>query len=87
MTEHVDVEAQAVLCFENIGAILTEAGMSFADVEKAIAELSVEIGALKQRFTIASRLNDAALNFQERIIEANAVRGIQNWQGISLDLS
>jgi enamine deaminase RidA (YjgF/YER057c/UK114 family) len=27
-----DVEAQAVLCFENIGAVLTEAGMSFADV-------------------------------------------------------
>ena len=27
-----DVEAQAVLCFENIRAILAEAGMSFADV-------------------------------------------------------
>jgi 2-iminobutanoate/2-iminopropanoate deaminase len=27
-----DVEAQCVLCFENIGAILAEAGMSFADV-------------------------------------------------------
>ena len=27
-----DIEAQAVLCFENIGAILAEAGMSFADV-------------------------------------------------------
>jgi 2-iminobutanoate/2-iminopropanoate deaminase len=27
-----DVEAQAVLCFENIKAILSEAGMSFADV-------------------------------------------------------
>jgi len=27
-----DVEAQAVLCFENIGAILTAAGMCFADV-------------------------------------------------------
>jgi 2-iminobutanoate/2-iminopropanoate deaminase len=27
-----DVEAQAVLCFENIGAILAEAGMGFADV-------------------------------------------------------
>jgi 2-iminobutanoate/2-iminopropanoate deaminase len=27
-----DVEAQCVLCFENIKAILTEAGMSFADV-------------------------------------------------------
>jgi len=27
-----DVEAQAVLCFENIKAILTEAGMTFADV-------------------------------------------------------
>src|ERR1044072_7791484 len=27
-----DAEAQAVLCFENIKAILTEAGMSFADV-------------------------------------------------------
>lgn len=26
------IEAQAVLCFENIGAILAEAGMSFADV-------------------------------------------------------
>jgi len=28
-----------------------------------------------QRFTIASRLNNAALDFQERIIEANALRG------------
>ena len=27
-----DIEAQAVLCFENIGAILAEAGMSLADV-------------------------------------------------------
>lgn len=27
-----DFEAQAVLCFENLGAILAEAGMSFADV-------------------------------------------------------
>ena len=27
-----DIEAQAVLCFENIKAILAEAGMSFADV-------------------------------------------------------
>jgi enamine deaminase RidA (YjgF/YER057c/UK114 family) len=27
-----DVEGQAVLCFENIGAILAEAGMTFADV-------------------------------------------------------
>jgi enamine deaminase RidA (YjgF/YER057c/UK114 family) len=27
-----DVEAQYVLCFENIKAILTEAGMTFADV-------------------------------------------------------
>jgi enamine deaminase RidA (YjgF/YER057c/UK114 family) len=27
-----DVEAQCVLCFENIKAILTAAGMSFADV-------------------------------------------------------
>ena len=27
-----DVEAQCVLCFENIKAILTEAGMTFADV-------------------------------------------------------
>lgn len=27
-----DVEAQCVLCFENIGVILAEAGMSFADV-------------------------------------------------------
>ena len=27
-----DVEAQAVLCFENIGAILDAAGMSFTDV-------------------------------------------------------
>ena len=27
-----DVEAQCVLCFENVGAILREAGMSFADV-------------------------------------------------------
>ena len=27
-----DVEAQAVLCFENIGAILAAAGMRFADV-------------------------------------------------------
>ena len=27
-----DVEAQCVLCFENIKAILTDAGMTFADV-------------------------------------------------------
>lgn len=27
-----DVEAQCILCFENIGAILAEAGMGFADV-------------------------------------------------------
>jgi 2-iminobutanoate/2-iminopropanoate deaminase len=27
-----DIEAQAVLCFENIGSILAEAKMSFADV-------------------------------------------------------
>ncbi|MCF1470640.1 RidA family protein [Agrobacterium vitis] len=27
-----DLEGQAVLCFEAIGAILTEAGMSYADV-------------------------------------------------------
>jgi enamine deaminase RidA (YjgF/YER057c/UK114 family) len=27
-----EIEAQAVLCFENINAILAEAGMSFADV-------------------------------------------------------
>ena len=27
-----DIEAQCVLCFENVGAILAEAGMSFADV-------------------------------------------------------
>ena len=27
-----DIEAQAVLCFENIGAILAEAKMNFADV-------------------------------------------------------
>jgi 2-iminobutanoate/2-iminopropanoate deaminase len=32
--DHVpnDVEAQCVLCFENIGAILADAGMTFADV-------------------------------------------------------
>ncbi len=27
-----DIEAQCVLCFENIGAILSEGGMTFADV-------------------------------------------------------
>ena len=27
-----DVEAQCVLCFQNVGAILAEAGMGFADV-------------------------------------------------------
>lgn len=27
-----DVEAQCVLCFENVGAILAEAGMTFGDV-------------------------------------------------------
>jgi 2-iminobutanoate/2-iminopropanoate deaminase len=27
-----DIEAQAILCFENIGAILKAAGMTFADV-------------------------------------------------------
>ena len=32
-----DVEAQAVLCFENIKAILTEAGMSLADVVRFTA--------------------------------------------------
>jgi enamine deaminase RidA (YjgF/YER057c/UK114 family) len=31
-TVPADIEAQCVLCFENIGAILAEAGMSFADV-------------------------------------------------------
>jgi 2-iminobutanoate/2-iminopropanoate deaminase len=31
-TVPADIEAQAVLCFENIGAILAEAGMSFADI-------------------------------------------------------
>lgn len=29
-----DIEAQCVLCFENIGAILVDAGMNFADVAR-----------------------------------------------------
>jgi enamine deaminase RidA (YjgF/YER057c/UK114 family) len=32
-----DVEAQCVLCFENLAAILSEAGMSFADVVRFTA--------------------------------------------------
>ncbi|MHA1549517.1 MAG: RidA family protein [Alphaproteobacteria bacterium] len=32
-----DIEAQAEICFENIGAILREAGMAFADVVKLSA--------------------------------------------------
>ena len=37
-----------------------------------------------QRFTIASRLNDAALNFQERLIEANVLRGARRAEKLRL---
>lgn len=37
-----------------------------------------------QRFTIAGRLNNAALDFQERIIEANALRGAKRAEKLRL---
>jgi four helix bundle protein len=37
-----------------------------------------------QRFTIAMRLNNAALDFQERIIEANALRGTRRAEKLRL---
>src|SRR5437764_9164989 len=55
--DHVsdDAEAQAVLCFENIKAILAEAGMSFADVVRFTAYVTDRAyfpvyGAVRSRY-------------------------------------
>jgi len=50
-----DVEAQAVLCFENIKAILNEAGMSLADVVRFTAYVTDRdyfpiYGAVRSRY-------------------------------------
>jgi 2-iminobutanoate/2-iminopropanoate deaminase len=50
-----DVEAQAVLCFENIAAILAEAGMDFADVVRFTAYVTDRAyfpiyGAVRSRY-------------------------------------
>src|SRR5947209_19633736 len=50
-----DVEAQAVLCFENIKAILTEANMTFADVMRFTAYVTDRAyfpiyGAVRKRY-------------------------------------
>lgn len=50
-----DVEAQAVLCFENIQAILTAAGMTFADVIRFNAYVTDRLyfpvyGAVRSRY-------------------------------------
>lgn len=50
-----DVEAQAVLCFENIKAILAEAGMSLADVVRFTAYVTDRAyfpiyGAVRSRY-------------------------------------
>src|SRR5919205_3441703 len=50
-----DAEAQAVLCFENIKAILTEAGMSFGDVVRFTAYVTDRAyfpvyGAVRSRY-------------------------------------
>src|ERR1044071_9756862 len=50
-----DAEAQAVLCFENIKAILAEAGMSFADVVRFTAYVTDRAyfpvyGAVRSRY-------------------------------------
>jgi len=50
-----DVEAQAVLCFENIKAILNEAGMSLADVVRFTAYVTDRAyfpiyGAVRSRY-------------------------------------
>ncbi len=52
-----DVEAQAVLCFENIEAILEEAGMSFADVVRYNAFVTDRAyfpiyGAVRSRYAV-----------------------------------
>ena len=54
-----DVEAQAVLCFENIRAILADAGMTFADVVRFNAYVTDRAyfpiyGAVRSRFVAAS---------------------------------
>ena len=54
-----DVEAQAVLCFENIKAILAEAGMSFADVVRFAGYVTDRAyfpvyGAVRSRFVPGS---------------------------------
>jgi enamine deaminase RidA (YjgF/YER057c/UK114 family) len=55
--DHVpeDAEAQAVLCFENIKAILVEAGMTFADVVRFTAYVTDRAyfpvyGAVRSRY-------------------------------------
>ena len=50
-----DIEQQAVLCFENIKAILTEAGMTFADVVRFTAYVTDRAwfpvyGAVRSRY-------------------------------------
>jgi enamine deaminase RidA (YjgF/YER057c/UK114 family) len=50
-----DAEAQAVLCFENIKAILAEAGMTFADVVRFTAYVTDRAyfpvyGAVRSRY-------------------------------------
>ena len=50
-----DVEAQAVLCFENIKAILAEAGLTFADVVRFTAYVTDRAyfpiyGAVRSRY-------------------------------------
>jgi enamine deaminase RidA (YjgF/YER057c/UK114 family) len=50
-----DVEGQAVLCFENIRAILDEAGMNFADVVRFTAFVTDRAyfpvyGAVRERY-------------------------------------
>ena len=50
-----DVEAQAMLCFENISAILAEAGMTFADVVRFSAYVTDRAyfpiyGAVRSRY-------------------------------------
>jgi 2-iminobutanoate/2-iminopropanoate deaminase len=47
-----DVEAQCVLCFENIKAILADAGMTFADVVRFVTDRSYFpiYGAVRGRY-------------------------------------
>jgi 2-iminobutanoate/2-iminopropanoate deaminase len=54
------LEAQAVLCFENIGAILASAGMGFTDVVKLVAYVTDRsafpiYGAVRDRYLPGGR--------------------------------